>query len=116
MVDDAADDADGDGKSNLDEYLDDTDVNADSVAPVITLPVDVSVSSSGYLTKVDIGKATAIDIKDGVVSVSADKSGPFITGRHSITWTATDAAGNSAEAYQTVDVLPRVNFGINQRR
>lgn len=114
---DAGGDLDGDGISNLDEYLGCVAANdpvcdaiaVDSVAPVITTNGDLTVAATGYVTAVG-ETATAEDGVDGTVAVSADVRGPFRPGLHVITWTAQDAAGNVATAEQTVRVLPQVDI------
>ncbi|MBL3600924.1 MAG: SCO family protein [gamma proteobacterium endosymbiont of Lamellibrachia anaximandri] len=87
----------------------------DGVAPVITIqePV-ISVPSTGPFTSVDLGVVTALDDVDGVVTPVADLTGPFAPGRHLITWRAIDNSSNMATEVQTVDVLPMVNFGVDQ--
>ena len=114
---DAAGDLDGDGISNLDEYLSCVAANdpvcdaiaVDSVAPVITTNGDITVAAIGYVT--DAGEsATAEDGVDGTVAVTADVRGPFRPGLHVITWTAQDTAGNVTTAQQTVRVLPQVDI------
>ena len=102
-------DADGDGRSNLDEYLEGKDPNADDVAPVVTAPADVSASSTGPLTSVVLGDATAVDTLDGDLTPTADNPGPYAPGSVTVTWTATDAAGNVGSAEQQVVVLPQVS-------
>jgi len=114
LVDDSAADADGDGVNNLDEYINGTDVNQDHVPPVVTPPANIVVNASGHLTQVDLGTASAFDYKDGVLSATASKSGTFESGRHTITWSATDLSLNTGSANQTVDVIPQINFSVNQ--
>ncbi|MCK7597221.1 thrombospondin type 3 repeat-containing protein [Microbulbifer sp. CAU 1566] len=111
---DAEGDLDGDGVSNLDEYLADTRVDQDDVPPVLSVPGDIEVVSSGATTSVDIGSATAEDAKDGSLVATADDYGPFVPGRHTITWRASDAAGNSVTAEQIVDVIPLVSIAAAQ--
>ncbi|WP_177418925.1 Calx-beta domain-containing protein [endosymbiont of Lamellibrachia barhami] len=87
----------------------------DGVAPVITIQDQViSVPSTGPFTSVDLGVVTALDDVDGAVTPVADLTGPFAPGRHLITWRAIDISSNMASVVQTVDVLPMVNFGIDQ--
>ncbi len=85
------------------------------VAPTITVPADISVDSTGYLTPVNLGVATATDPEDGALQPTADNTGPFTTGRHVITWSVTDSGNNTVTATQTVDVLPMVNFQLDQQ-
>ena len=107
-AEDGGGDADGDGRSNLDEYLEGKDPNADDVAPVVTAPADVAANSEGALTRVDLGEASATDALDGALTPVADNPGPYASGSYTVTWTATDAAGNAGTATQTVVVTPQV--------
>ncbi|PCI15077.1 MAG: hypothetical protein COB71_00640 [Thiotrichales bacterium] len=112
-------DLDGDGASNYEESRFDTkDPTKDDYPPAdFDAPVDPpTINSTGLLTTVDLGIATAIDGKDGVITAIPDNSGPFWPGTHTISWTATDAVGNSttASTTQTVTVIPMVNFSIDQ--
>jgi len=114
---DASLDADNDGMSNLEEYQQGTDLfnpPADATAPVVNAPTDVRVSSSGDFTEVELGEATANDNVDGVLAPVNDRSGPFEPGRHIITWSAIDAAGNTGSDTQIVDVLPLAGFEVDQ--
>ncbi len=73
----------------------------DTTPPVLTVPPDVTVTASGALTQVDIGTATASDIFPVTIDNDAPAAG-FPIGVTEVTWTATDANGNSASAVQTV--------------
>jgi len=82
----------------------------DTTNPAITIPADVSVEATGPQTAVAIGMATATDLV-GVVSISSDAPATFPIGTKTVTWTATDAAGNSASDTQSVivrDTTPAV--------
>lgn len=107
---DGAADLDGDGRSNRDEFLTGSDVANDDVPPRLTPPADRIVAATGPRTPVDPGAATADDARDGPLEATVDRSGPFAAGRHLLTWTATDAAGNVTRAVQRIDVLPMVDF------
>ena len=121
-------DLDSDGISNYDESVAGKQANADDNPPVVTAPADVSVNASGLLTAVTIGDATALDAKDGSVDASVTQMvsnggaaqtltiSPthFNPGVHVLTWTATDAAGNSGSATQTINVTPMVELSKNQ--
>jgi uncharacterized protein YjbI with pentapeptide repeats len=75
----------------------------DTTAPVITAPADVTAEATGAQTSVGIGTATATDAV-GVTSISSDAPATFPVGTTTVTWTASDAAGNESTATQTVTV------------
>lgn len=111
---DAMGDLDGDGISNIDEVMQGSDPLRDEIAPELIAPDAVSVLSTGPTTPVDLGEAQATDNKDPLLFAVADNSGPFVPGRHIVTWTVSDEAGNSSSAEQIVDVIPQVNFVASQ--
>ncbi|MGA7800132.1 MAG: S8 family serine peptidase [Gammaproteobacteria bacterium] len=86
----------------------------DTTPPVISVPATVTVPATGYLTAVALGHATAQDSVSGAVPATAVNPGPFTSGSHSVTWKATDGAGNTAQATQAVKVLPLANLGMEQ--
>lgn len=93
------------GSGYLNSMLVEQVVSADTTAPVITMtdfnPVDVTWGS----TYVDAG-ATATDDVDGSVTVTPNGSvDTTLLGSYQITYTATDAAANSAEGIRTVNVI-----------
>ena len=55
-----------------------TNPNQDDYPPVLMVPDDIEVVSTGPLTEVDLGEATASDARDGVIVLSVDISGPFL--------------------------------------
>ncbi|MGV3589591.1 MAG: gliding motility-associated C-terminal domain-containing protein [Adhaeribacter sp.] len=78
----------------------------DNIAPSLVAPVAVTVN-------VDADKNTAANVILGtpvtadncaVTSVTNNAPAEFLTGTTTVTWTATDAAGNSTTATQTVTV------------
>ncbi|MDQ6958629.1 MAG: CARDB domain-containing protein [Mariprofundaceae bacterium] len=77
----------------------------DVTPPVVTAPADISIEAAAILTPVSLGVAVAIDAKDGPLTATADKTGPFALGTHVVTWSATDAAGNTGTATQIVTVV-----------
>ena len=111
---DAALDNDGDGLSNLDEYLAGNNPADDDNPPVVTAPADVTVDATGLFTAVDVGTATAVDSLDGILTATSDAPTHFSPGVHSVTWSATDNAGNTGTETQTVNVNPLISFGKSQ--
>ncbi len=75
----------------------------DTTAPVLSIPVDVTVEAQGVQTTVVIGQATATDAV-GVISITHDAPTTFVVGVTTVTWTAADAAGNTTSAEQIITV------------
>ena len=79
----------------------------DTTSPVLSAPPDLTVDESDPAgTPVDLGQATAADICDANVTITNTAPAVFPLGDTIVTWTATDDAGNSATAQQTVTVVP----------
>ena len=76
----------------------------DTAAPVVTAPADVTTVATGATTPVALGAATANDVVDGALTPTADNTGPFPVGATTVTWTATDAAGNMGTDTQIVTI------------
>ena len=77
---------------------------ADTTAPELTVPAEVTVEAEGELTVVDSGQATAADAV-GPVTVTSDAPAEFPLGTTTVTWTATDGAGNQTTGTQLVTVV-----------
>jgi hypothetical protein len=76
----------------------------DTTAPTITAPENITVEAASRSgTSVSIGEATATDAI-GVESITNDAPEAFGLGTTTVTWSATDAAGNTATATQTITV------------
>ena len=77
----------------------------DTTAPVITVPADILINSTGELTSVNLGSSTAFDLVDGVLVPTPDNIGPYPIGKHTVTWSVTDNAGNTSNATQIVNII-----------
>ena len=82
----------------------------DNENPVITCPSAITINTDlGQCTSsTSIGVATATD-NCGVLTVSNDAPTSFPIGDSTITWTATDSAGNTATCTQIVTVVDNEN-------
>ncbi len=79
----------------------------DTTAPVLTVPDDRIFEATGTetpLNNTQIGVATATDDTDPAPVVSNNSTGLFVLGDTAILWTATDDAGNTANATQTITI------------
>jgi|GEM_PF-905663 len=84
----------------------------DNTPPIITCPTNISVAGNilgSCSANVNPGTATATDNCAGVTVIGARSDGqaltaPYPLGTTTITWTATDAAGNRAACQQSVTV------------
>lgn len=76
----------------------------DTTPPVVAPPANKTVTATGTNTPVSLGTATATDLVDGSVTVTPSTTGPFPLGATTITWSATDAHGNTGTATQIVTV------------
>jgi gliding motility-associated-like protein len=81
----------------------------DSEDPVITAPADITVaadagSCDAVASGVTLGSATTSD-NCSVASTTNNAPATFTIGANTVTWTVTDAAGNTATATQTVTVV-----------
>ncbi|HEB87229.1 MAG TPA: HYR domain-containing protein, partial [Gammaproteobacteria bacterium] len=74
----------------------------DTTPPTLVVPDDIVVISSAALS-VNIGTATASDIF-GPVIISNDAPALFTVGETLVTWTSTDANGNTGTAQQRITV------------
>jgi len=79
-------------------------VVADAIPPVVTAPAAVTREATALLTTVPLGTATVTDNISTGLTATATPAGPYAVGLHTITWSATDAAGNIGTATQIVTV------------
>ncbi len=78
----------------------------DTTPPVLTAPHDVTVEQTNLDgTPANLGAPTVSDICDATPVVTNDAPEVFPLGTTTVTWTATDAAGNVATDTQTVTVV-----------
>ena len=80
-----------------------TVIVSDSTSPTITLIGEATVNHEQGTTYIDSG-ATAVDTVDGVIAVTSSGSVGSGAGTYTITYSASDAVGNSAIAVRTVIV------------
>ncbi len=94
----------------LDAYPNNANLFLDDIPPVITPPVNITVApTDAMLVSVPINAfltaATAVDIPDGqIFTISNDAPGVLPMGVTTVTFTATDSAGNSGTASASVTV------------
>jgi len=112
--DDALLDLDNDGKNNLQEFIDGTDINIDDVPPAFIAPDDLFLNSTGVLTAVNLAQIEVVDSKDGILFAAADKQGPFSSGQHQIIWTVSDNMGNTTQDVQLINIKPLVELDIDK--
>ena len=109
---DGAEDLDDDGVSNVQEYINGTDVSVDDYGPVLVIPENMVVSATGLLTDVDLGIATATDREPTNPDVTSSLTGPFESGAYEVVWSSEDSLGNQSQATQLLSVVPLVNLGL----
>jgi hypothetical protein len=111
---DAALDFDGDTFSNLEEYLNGTDIQRDELKPLIIANAMTTINANGLFTEVSGSGAVAYDQKDGLLTPTTDGNGFYAPGLFQVLWTVADAAGNEASDTQTLLINPLVNFHPDQ--
>ena len=106
--DDGTKDLDADGLSNVEEFLAKTNLFKDTVAPVLSIPSDLTVVAMGPKAKIELGEATAVDYVDGLLPVHNDAPALFTAGEHTVKWRVADKHGNQTTASQLIRVIPSV--------
>ncbi|MFP6577346.1 MAG: HYR domain-containing protein, partial [Candidatus Nitrosopelagicus sp.] len=89
----------------------------DTTKPLLQVPNDLVIESTGRFTQVDIGEAMAMD-DNGIRLLINNSPKSFSLGIYQIIWTAVDNSGNSAFAIQeihVVDTLPPVISQIQDK-
>lgn len=78
--------------------------------PKVTPPPAIGpIPATGWFTFVELeqqNKATAKDGLDGMITPVADSNGQFRPGNNVVTWSATDTAGNTGTATQSIKIIP----------
>jgi hypothetical protein len=111
---DAALDKDGDGISNIEEFIAGSDLSRDEIGPMLIVPGNLVVAATAMFTKVDLGAAAAFDLSDGGLTPISDGDGFYPPGEHIVTWSVSDAAGNRASETQLLSVNPMASFYYDQ--
>jgi len=109
---DGEEDLDNDGVSNVQEYINGTDVTVDDYGPILVIPENMVVSATGLFTNVELGVATATDREPANPEVTSSLTGPFESGAYEVVWSAEDSLGNQSQATQLLSVVPLVNLGL----
>ena len=78
----------------------------DTTSPILVIPSDIQmeiITSTGM--QIDLGIASSNDLIDSQSKITNDAPEVFPLGETIVTWTTTDASGNSASATQTISVI-----------
>jgi len=76
----------------------------DTTAPTITAPIDQTFEATGPSTTPTLIEATAIDVSDPNPTITYTPHS-FLLGDTNVTWTATDASGNTSTATSRVTII-----------
>ncbi|HIJ79233.1 MAG: HYR domain-containing protein [Desulfobulbaceae bacterium] len=79
-----------------------TKLEADTIAPTISCPADITVEESADFT---LGSPQVSDNVDASPAISNNAPQSFAIGTTLVTWSATDAAGNSSSCTQEVTIV-----------
>jgi len=85
----------------------------DTTKPLLQVPNDLIIESTGRFTQVDIGEAMAMD-DNGIRLLINNSPESFSLGIYQIIWTAVDNSGNSAFAIQEIHVVDTLSPVISQ--
>ena len=76
----------------------------DTSVPILSIPQNITIDAVDTTNFVQIELATADDIIDDLPMITNDAPEVFPLGETLVTWTATDASGNSASSTQIISV------------
>lgn len=82
-----------------------------SVKPIVTAPADITVEATATTTPISaavLGAGTAVDDVEGALATTSDAPASFPLGINTVTWSATDTAGNTGTATQVVTIVDTV--------
>lgn len=105
-------DKDGDGVSNLDEFMAGSNINVDEQPPVFSQSEldDVVLKAQSEFTFVKLSPPNVVDALDGILVAVPSISGPQTTGSYQVQWTAKDKNNNQASKSQTLVINPSVQI------
>jgi gliding motility-associated-like protein len=82
----------------------------DNIIPVITAPANINTTLTAGCTKTGVNLGTPVTTDNcTIASVTNNAPVAFPVGTTTVTWTVTDASGNSSTANQTVTVKDTIN-------
>jgi gliding motility-associated-like protein len=82
----------------------------DNIIPIITAPANITTTLTAGCTKSGLNLGTPVTSDNcTIASVTNNAPTAFPVGTTSVTWTVTDASGNTATATQTVTVTDAIN-------
>lgn len=82
----------------------------DNVIPIITAPANITTTLTAGCTKTGLNIGTPVTSDNcTIASVTNNAPTAFPVGTTTVTWTVTDASGNTATATQTVTVTDAIN-------
>jgi gliding motility-associated-like protein len=82
----------------------------DNVIPIITAPASITTTLTAGCTKTGLNLGTPVTSDNcTIASVTNNAPTAFPVGTTTVTWTVTDASGNTATATQTVTVTDAIN-------
>ncbi|NHI03942.1 hypothetical protein DYY67_1012 [Candidatus Nitrosotalea sp. TS] len=77
----------------------------DHSPPQLTIPSDIVINATSFVTPVSTGQSTATGIIDTSPKITNNSTGLFHIGKTIVQWTAVDKFGNTKSLDQTINVL-----------